>query len=66
MGKYASLGIGAGLGAMGLVLMALWWGDFVTIIKGSVPVTLVFCGAIALIAGYSEIKDDKNVKEKTK
>lgn len=66
MGKYTSLGIGAVLGAVGLVLMVLWWGDFLAILKGSIPVILVFCGLIALIAGYSELKEDKAVKEKTK
>ena len=66
MGKYTSLGIGAVAGAAGLILMVLWWGDFVTILKGSVPAILVFCGAIALIAGYSELQDDKAAKEKTK
>lgn len=66
MGKYTSLGVGLGLGVVGLVLMAFWWGDFITILKGSVPVTLVFCGAIALLAGYSEMKDERAVKEKSK
>ena len=66
MGKYTSLGIGIAVGVIGLVLMIFWWGDFVTILKGSVPLMLVFCGAIALIAGYSELKDDNAAKEKTK
>ena len=66
MGKYASLGVGAAAGVAGLVLMVLWWGDFATVIKGSVPAILVFCGAIALIAGYTELKDEKATEEKTK
>lgn len=66
MGKYTSLVVGVVVGLAGLVLIVLWWGDFVTILKGSVPVMLVFCGAIALVAGYSELKDDKRAKEKDK
>ena len=66
MGKYTSLSVGALAGLAGLVLMILWWGDFITILKGSVPVILVFCGAIALLAGYTELKDDRAAKEKTK
>ncbi|GEM_PF-1879757 len=66
MGKYMSLVVGVVVGLAGLVLTVLWWGDFVTIIKGLVPVMLIFCGAIALVAGYSELKDDKRAKGKNK
>lgn len=66
MGKYTSLLVGVVAGLAGLVLIVLWWGDFITILKGSAPAMLVFCGAVALVAGYSELKDDKRAKEKDK
>ena len=64
MNKYLSLIIGAAVAVVGIVLLIAWWGDLLTVLKGSVPVMLVFGGAIAVIAGLAELKDETAAKEK--
>jgi len=63
MGKYVA--ILGGLVAMvgGVLLVALvWWGPFITLVKGFIPPVLFFGGIIALIAGISSIKDVARTK----
>lgn len=67
MGKYISVIIGAGVALLGLLGLARWWGVSILIMKGTVPAIMIFCGAIAVIAGLSEMKDEAASKnEKTK
>ena len=67
MGKYLSVIIGAIVALLGLLGLINWWGDFILILKGSIPVMLIFGGIIAVIAGLSEIKDEAaSKKEETK
>lgn len=40
-----------------------WWGDFMVVIKGSIPAFLVLGGAIAVVAGVSELKDKAAAKK---
>ena len=63
MGKYLSVIIGAIVALLGLLGLINWWGDFILILKGSIPVTLLFGGAIAVIAGLSELKDEAASKK---
>lgn len=63
MGKYLSIIIGAAVALLGLWGLAGWWCDFLTVLKGSVPVMLIFGGAIAVIAGLSELKDAEAAKK---
>ena len=58
MGKYAGVVIGVVIAVLGLIGLLAWRDEFVTIIKGMVPAMLIFGGAIAVIAGLSEIKDE--------
>ncbi|MFA5144137.1 MAG: hypothetical protein WC522_08265 [Candidatus Omnitrophota bacterium] len=58
-----SLIIGTAVAVIGVVLLVIWWCDFVTMLKGAVPVILIFGGAIAVIAGLSELKDELAAKE---
>ena len=55
--------IGGIVALLGVVGIVGWWCDFITILRGSVPVMLVFGGAIAVIAGLSEIKDEAASKK---
>ena len=57
MGKYASIVIGAAVTLIGVAGLTCWWSDFLTVLKGSIPVMLIFGGVIAVIAGISELKD---------
>jgi len=58
MGKYSSIIIGSCVTILGLFGIIGWWGDFLTVLKGSIPVILVFGGVIAVIAGLTELKDE--------
>lgn len=58
MGKYPSIIVGSCVAILGVLGLIVWRSDLLTIIKGSVPVILVFGGAIAVIAGLTEIKDE--------
>ena len=58
MGKYAGIVGGAIAVLVGIVGLLRWWPSFAALLKGSIPVMLIFAGAIAVIAGLSEIKDE--------
>ena len=58
MTKYLSVIVGGVVTILGLLGIIGWWGDLLTVIKGSLPVILVFGGVIALIAGLTELKDE--------
>jgi hypothetical protein len=64
MGKYLSIIIGSLVAIIGLVGIIGWWSDFLIVLKGSIPVMLVFGGVIAAIAGLSELRDATAGKEK--
>ena len=42
------------LGILGLIF---WWGEFITVLIGSLPCVLVVCGLAALAVGLSSSKD---------
>ena len=64
MTKYLGVIIGCVLTILGLIAMVGWWSDFISIIKGSLPAILIFAGAIALIAGISQLQDELTDKKK--
>lgn len=66
MGKYLGIIIGAIIALLGLKGILCWRGDFLTVLKGSVPAMLIFAGAIAVIAGISELKDELSSKKEEK
>lgn len=67
MGKYTSIIIGAVVVLFGLWGLKSWWGEFIMIVKGSVPIMVIFGGIIAVIAGLTEMKDEAAAKkEETK
>ncbi len=57
MGKYLSIVVGAVVVILGLLGIVGWRSELLTVLKGSVPAILIFGGAIAVIAGLSELKD---------
>lgn len=57
MGKYLSIVIGAAVVILGLLGIISWRSDLLTVLKGSIPAILIFGGAIAIVAGLSELKD---------
>lgn len=64
MGKYISVIIGAVVTLLGIIGLIRWWDTFVLLLKGAIPVMLIFGGAIAVVAGLSEIRDEKSSKKK--
>jgi hypothetical protein len=70
MGKYAGVAIGAIVVLLGIAGLIRWSYAFIVILKGAIPAMMIFGGAIAVIAGLSEIKDEAagsaNKKEEKK
>jgi len=65
MGKYAkSIALGAVVALLGIIALARWRFAFMLVLKGTVPVLLVFAGVIAIIAGLSELKEEAALKNK--
>lgn len=64
MGKYLGVIIGAIIVLLGVRGIICWWGDFLTMIRGALPALFIFCGAIAVIAAISEIRDELTSKKK--
>ncbi len=53
-----SLLAGGVIGAiLGLISLIFWWGDFLTILKGAIPISLFLGGALAVYVGIDEIQD---------
>lgn len=42
---------------LGLISLIFWWSDFMTIIRGAVPISLLLGGALAVYVGIDEIQD---------
>lgn len=66
MGKYLGVIIGAIIVLLGIKGIWCWWGDFLTLLRGSIPAMFILGGAIAVIAGVSEIKDEISSKKEEK
>jgi hypothetical protein len=66
MGKYAGVVVGAIVVLLGVLGLIRWSYAFVVIIKGTIPAMMIFGGAIAVIAGLSEIKDETAGKKEEK
>jgi len=66
MSKYLGIVVGAIVILLGLQGLCGWWADFLTVLKGSLPVIFILGGAIAVIAGISEIKDELSSKRDIK
>ena len=66
MSKYAGVVIGAIVVLLGVVGLIRWSHAFIVILKGVIPAMMIFGGAIAVIAGLSEIKDETQSKKEEK
>lgn len=63
MGNMASI-VGGGIAIIiGILGLIFWWGSFITILKGGIPILLLLGGIISLVAGISEIKDTAKAKK---
>lgn len=66
MGNLTSIVGGAIAIVLGLLGLINWWGDFVTILKGGIPILLLLGGIISLVAGISEMKETSKTKKEEK
>ena len=66
MSKYLGIVIGVIAVLLGLKGLTAWRGDLLTVLRGSMPVIFILGGAIAVIAGLSEIKDEISSKREGK
>jgi len=66
MSKYAGIVIGAVIAILGIGMFFRWSYAFAIVIKGTLPVALIFAGIIAVIAGISEILDESAHKKEKK
>lgn len=57
MAKYIGIITGSAVTLIGLIALIKWWDNFLVLLKGTIPLFLIFGGIIAIIAGVSEIKD---------
>jgi hypothetical protein len=62
MGKILSLLIGSIVTLAGLILLVAWWYEFLFVLRGVLPLLLIFGGVIAIIAGLAELKDALKLK----
>lgn len=63
MSKYLGVIIGAVIVILGINGLIRWWPSFITVLKGCVPAIFILAGAIAVVAGLSEIKDEFSPKK---
>lgn len=47
---------------LGVIGLFGWWGDFVRLFKGMVPLILILAGALAAYLGSEEIKDKRRAE----
>ena len=48
---------GVCIAVLGLISLIFWWADFMTIIRGAFPISLLLGGALAVYVGIDEIQD---------
>ena len=53
---------GVGALVLGLILLIVWWGHFLTVLAGAIPIVLLIGGALAAYLGYEERKDQRQIE----
>lgn len=48
---------GVVVAVLGLISLIFWWADFISIIRGAFPISLLLGGALAVYVGIDEIQD---------
>lgn len=66
MSKYAGIVIGVIVLLLGIRGICCWGCDFLTVLRGTVPAMMILGGAIAVIAGISQIKEESSSKTEGK
>jgi hypothetical protein len=58
----AALAGGLGALVLGIIGIIIWWGEFLDILMGGVPVIFILGGALAAYLGFEEIKDKRTAE----
>ena len=58
----AALAGGIAALVLGIIGIIVWWGEFIDLLMGSVPIILILGGALAAYLGFEEIKDKKTAE----
>jgi hypothetical protein len=58
----AALAGGLGALVLGVIGIIIWWGEFLDILMGGVPVIFILGGALAAYLGFEEIKDKRTAE----
>ncbi|MGB5157503.1 hypothetical protein [Desulfobacterium sp. N47] len=53
----AILIIGAAISIIGLILLILWWKEFLMILSGTIPCLLLLGGAFIIYLGFDKLKE---------
>ena len=48
---------GVGSLALGIILIVFFWGEFVDLLQGGIPIMLILGGALAAYLGFEEMKE---------
>lgn len=54
---------GAIAAAVGLILVVLWFSQFLMVLAGTIPAILLLGGALAIYLGFDELKDSWKKEE---
>jgi hypothetical protein len=54
---------GAIAAALGLIGLVIWWGQFLMVLSGIIPVMLLLGGALAIYLGFDELRDTRKSDE---
>ncbi|MFH2045205.1 MAG: hypothetical protein ABIK92_08655 [Pseudomonadota bacterium] len=49
--------VGATISIIGLVLLILWWKEFLMILSGTIPCLLLISGAFIIYLGFDKLKE---------
>jgi hypothetical protein len=58
----AALAGGIAALVLGIIGIIIWWGEFIDILLGGVPVILILGGALAAYLGFEEVKDKRTTE----
>jgi len=53
---------GVGALVLGLILLIVWWDNFLIVLAGTIPILLLVGGALAAYLGYEERKDQQAIE----
>ena len=48
---------GVGSLALGIILIVFFWGEFIDLLQGGIPIMLILGGALAAYLGFEEMKE---------